>query len=209
MSVSMPPFNDYRDIGRMLHDTRESMGMALEEVAKQLRVRYKYLVSLEKGELGDIPGDVYARGYLKMYADFLGYNGQQIVTQVQATPATQSTQYLPPERAEHRRKTLLIIIFSLLALMAVLLMQLRKDEQAKPADLVDAMPSTQGEHASRLAFNSQEASVFPELCQTSGERLLPASLCRGDALLAPPIEEHEAALSTIMELRDEYSIWKN
>jgi cytoskeleton protein RodZ len=206
MTPTPPPFHDYRDIGRMLRDTRESMGLATEQVAAQLRVRNKYLQSLEKGELGDIPGEVYARGYLKLYADFLGYDGQQILNQVNAAPVQAATQYLPPEKEEQTRSTLFALLASLLALLAVVLWQMSQQKEDHPLNLVDAVPSMAP--ASGMPQNPSQASAFPELCDTSGENLLPDAVCRGDALLTTPEPDKENALTTIMELEKPDAMWR-
>lgn len=208
MSVSMPPFSDYRDLGRALRDTRESMGFALEDIARQLKVRLRYLQSLEKGEMGDIPGEVYARGYLRLYADFLGYDGQQMIAGVQAAPAVQRpATYQPPHASERSRATLLIMMGCLLALLAFVVWQMNRKQETADMNLVDAVPSALGEQVATAPMKG-DATMFPELCQTSGERLLPETICRGDALLAPARTEEEASLSTIMELREPDVLWR-
>lgn len=208
MSVSMPPFSDYRDIGRALRDTRESMGLALEDVARQLKVRQRYLQSLEMGEMGDIPGEVYARGYLRMYADYLGYDGHQMMTGLQGSaPSQRPVAYQPQHASERSRTTLLVMLCCLLALLAFVLWQMNRKQAVPEMNLVDAVPSSLGEQAAAAPLKG-EASMFPKLCQTSGERLLPETICRGDALLTPARTEEEAALSTIMELREPDALWR-
>lgn len=206
MTLTPPPFHDYRDIGRMLHDTRESMGLSTVDVASQLKIRNKYLQSLEKGELGDIPGEVYARGYLKLYADFLGYDGQQILQQVNAAPIQVATQYLPPEKEEQTRSTLYVLMGSLVALFVVILWQMNQQNDIRSLSLVEKIPSTTP--AAPLQQKTLQTTVFPELCETSGENLLPDSVCRGDALLTSPAPNEEDALSTIMELEKSDTVWR-
>jgi cytoskeletal protein RodZ len=206
MNVSMPPFSDLRDVGRMLRDTRESMGISLEEVAAQLKVRFKYLTSLEMGEIGDIPGEVYMRGYLKLYAEYLGYDGNQIIHQLQAVPATTSSQYLPAERSgEYSNTTLLVLLASILALLAIMLWQMQSDRQEQPVNLVQPSPGS-AENFLSLASPESMTTAFPELCQTSGERLLPESVCRGDTLLSNDLPKEETSVSTIMDLQRGYPI---
>lgn len=55
-----------------LRNAREQAGIAIEDVAKKLKIRRQYLIALEENKLSEIPGDVYAQGYLKMYASYLG-----------------------------------------------------------------------------------------------------------------------------------------
>jgi cytoskeleton protein RodZ len=204
MNVSMPPFSDLRDVGRMLRDTREAMGVSLEEVSSHLKIRQKYLVSLEKGEMGDIPGEVYRRGYLRVYAEYLGYDGQHVLQQMEAAPSSPAPQYLPPEKEEVGHSRMLALLASVLALLGFMLWQMRGEKDVT-LDLVQPMPAA--ENFSSMAASGAPPTTFPELCETSGERLLPESVCRGDALLrAPQTLEEEAALSTIMELQDRYPL---
>jgi cytoskeletal protein RodZ len=56
----------------ILKDTRERAGLAIEDVARQLKIRRQYLIALEEEKLDEIPGEVYAQGYMRMYATYLG-----------------------------------------------------------------------------------------------------------------------------------------
>ncbi len=55
----------------MLKQARIDSGYSLEEIEKKIKVRKKYLRLLEEENFEAIPGEVYAKGYLKLYADFL------------------------------------------------------------------------------------------------------------------------------------------
>jgi cytoskeletal protein RodZ len=47
-------------------------GLSLEEIARHLNIRERYLIALEEGDSSALPGKVYANGYLKVYANYLG-----------------------------------------------------------------------------------------------------------------------------------------
>lgn len=59
------------EIGARLRAAREAKGLSLEEVQQALKIRLRYLEAIEAGELGEIPGLVYARGFIRTYARFL------------------------------------------------------------------------------------------------------------------------------------------
>ena len=83
-----------REIGASLLERRKARGLTLEKATQSLKMRVSYLEALEKGEWDELPGEVYARGFLKRYAQFLGLNGDKILADYLA--ATDA----PGQRAE-------------------------------------------------------------------------------------------------------------
>jgi transcriptional regulator with XRE-family HTH domain len=55
-----------------LKEAREKAGYTIEEVADILKIRKQYLLDLEEEAFDDIPGEVYVKGYSKIYHEFLG-----------------------------------------------------------------------------------------------------------------------------------------
>ncbi|HEU4963184.1 MAG TPA: RodZ domain-containing protein [Bacilli bacterium] len=68
-----------QEIGKELQEAREAQGMTLEDVQQGTKIRTRYLEAIEAGELDTLPGMVYARGFIKSYAEFLGINGQELL----------------------------------------------------------------------------------------------------------------------------------
>lgn len=62
----------YAAPGAQLRQAREQRGLSLDEVSTKTRVQRRYLQALEEGTVDKLPEPVYARGFLKRYADFLG-----------------------------------------------------------------------------------------------------------------------------------------
>ncbi len=69
-------------IGRQLREARLQRGEDLHDVADQLRIKQAYLGALEAGDLTAIPGRPYALGFYRTYANFLGFDGEQVVASV-------------------------------------------------------------------------------------------------------------------------------
>jgi cytoskeletal protein RodZ len=59
------------EIGSSLRDARLRLGLALEDVARETRISARVLAALEAEEFVRLPGDFYARSYLRTYAEFL------------------------------------------------------------------------------------------------------------------------------------------
>jgi len=73
-----------RVVGDLLQERREDLGLDLEEIGAMLRIKPAYLAALEQGRTRDLPGAAYAIGFLRAYADFLGLNAEQVLTQFKA-----------------------------------------------------------------------------------------------------------------------------
>jgi cytoskeleton protein RodZ len=66
-------------VGRILAQAREIAGYSLYDVAAALRIRHGLLQAIEDGRHQDLPGPVYAIGFVRTYAEFLGFDGDQVV----------------------------------------------------------------------------------------------------------------------------------
>ena len=62
-------------IGRVLERARRDRGLSLEEAERATKIRKRYLVGLEEDDYTVLPDAVYAQGFLKTYANFLGLDG--------------------------------------------------------------------------------------------------------------------------------------
>ena len=62
-------------IGPILERARKDRGLSLEEAERATKIRKRYLVGLEQDDYTVLPDAVYARGFLKTYANFLGLDG--------------------------------------------------------------------------------------------------------------------------------------
>ncbi|NTW06094.1 MAG: helix-turn-helix domain-containing protein [Peptococcaceae bacterium] len=67
------------NIGNVLKEARETKGLSLEAIEEQTNIRKKYLDALENENYELLPGRVYARGFLRNYASFLGLDHRIIL----------------------------------------------------------------------------------------------------------------------------------
>jgi cytoskeleton protein RodZ len=59
-------------IGEALRSAREAQGKSVEDAAAATRIRPSYLEALEQEHFDQLGGNVYAKGFLRSYARFLG-----------------------------------------------------------------------------------------------------------------------------------------
>ena len=67
------------ELGERLREARESQGISLSQAAVETRILQRYLVALEDGDYQHLPGDVYARGFIRNYADYLGSPADELI----------------------------------------------------------------------------------------------------------------------------------
>lgn len=70
------------DVGSTLRQARERQGLELRDVAEATRIRIKYLAALEDELFSQLPADVYARAFMRTYADFLGLDSELCVAEL-------------------------------------------------------------------------------------------------------------------------------
>jgi cytoskeleton protein RodZ len=66
-------------IGEQLREARELKGLDLERVAEETNIAKRYLAALEAEDFGVFPGEPYAIGFLRNYADFLGLSANDLI----------------------------------------------------------------------------------------------------------------------------------
>lgn len=68
------------DIGTMLRRRREEVGQDLAAISAITHIRAHYLKAIEEGRRKDLPGTAYMIGYIRTYADYLGFDGNRLIT---------------------------------------------------------------------------------------------------------------------------------
>ena len=77
------------EIGRLLEHKRKERGLSLEEVEQATKIRKRYLTGLEREDYAVLPDAVYARGFLKTYANYLGLDGEALSQRLKNSTKTQ------------------------------------------------------------------------------------------------------------------------
>jgi cytoskeleton protein RodZ len=86
------PSKTARSVGEILRHAREDQNLSLEQVAREIHIRARFLEALEATDLHALPSLAQSRGFLRLYAEHLGLNSRplleswQPVTKVSAIP---------------------------------------------------------------------------------------------------------------------------
>jgi cytoskeletal protein RodZ len=66
-------------IGRRLKEARLAKHLSIEDVSKETRIQPRILEALESDRFHEVLSPIYARGFIKKYADFLGLDSGSLV----------------------------------------------------------------------------------------------------------------------------------
>ena len=66
-------------VGEILKNTREAKGITIEQVAEATSIRVLYLEAIENEQFNLVPGEVYLKGFIRNYANYIGLNGPAMV----------------------------------------------------------------------------------------------------------------------------------
>jgi cytoskeleton protein RodZ len=95
------------EIGSRLHEARERRGLTLSAVERDTRIRARWLAALEEERFDVLPERVYALGFLRTYAHYLGLEEQLFVDELSSRlPLEEEHEGLLPPVAVRRRRPL-------------------------------------------------------------------------------------------------------
>lgn len=70
---------EMKSIGETFKQRRKEMNVSLKEAENATSIRMSYLQSIEEGDMTKLISPVYAQGFVRQYAGFLGLDGEKIV----------------------------------------------------------------------------------------------------------------------------------
>jgi transcriptional regulator with XRE-family HTH domain len=68
-----------KTLGERLREIREKAGVSIDEIAKVTKINKKYLKLIEADDYERLPSDVYVKGFLRGYSNFLGLESKDVL----------------------------------------------------------------------------------------------------------------------------------
>jgi len=68
-----------KHIAQTLAERRQTRHVSLQAVSQRLKIRVPLLEAIESGKWDELPGEVYIRGFIIRYAQYLGLDGNQLI----------------------------------------------------------------------------------------------------------------------------------
>ena len=66
-------------VGQLLQEARRQRGLEIKDIAASTHVRSEYLLALEEGRFTELPENVYTRNFLRLYAEAVGLDEQEVL----------------------------------------------------------------------------------------------------------------------------------
>lgn len=73
-----------RDLGDFLKQMREARDLSVEEVARETKISAEYIRALEAADFDALPPEIYVRGFIKSYGEFLGADLDDLFSRYEA-----------------------------------------------------------------------------------------------------------------------------
>jgi len=70
---------DIKTLGERLREIREKFGVSIEEISKATKINKKYLEYIENDNYDKLPPNVYVKGFLRSYSNFLGIEAEDVL----------------------------------------------------------------------------------------------------------------------------------
>jgi cytoskeletal protein RodZ len=108
-------------LGLYLREARESRGVSLAQAAAETRIIQRYLAALENGEYHHLPGDVYARGFIRNYAQYLNLPADELIEMYRAERGVSAPIKVVPAAVPPRTSTIFVPSFWAVVLVVMVL----------------------------------------------------------------------------------------
>lgn len=66
-------------VGELIKQRRQEMNLSLKEVENGTSIRMSHLQAIEDGDMSKLISPVYAQGFLRQYASFVGLDGDKLL----------------------------------------------------------------------------------------------------------------------------------
>ncbi|WP_274309517.1 helix-turn-helix domain-containing protein [Solibacillus daqui] len=93
------------ELGARLKEARLAKGYSLDDLQEITKIQKRYLIGIEEGNYSIMPGSFYVRAFIKQYAEAVGLDAEQILTEyrsdipmVQKEEVAQSFTHSPSRR---------------------------------------------------------------------------------------------------------------
>ena len=120
-------------IGDLLRRERERQNLSIKDIEKATSIRALYIDAIEKGEYKTLPGEVYAKGFVRNYANYLKLNANEIVNafneEMYRGPKITSLESYPMEKKSHGVRNALMVAAAVFVVAFAALIAFGGDEE--------------------------------------------------------------------------------
>lgn len=196
--------DDNLPVGEILRRARVYYNQTIADVAGILRIRVVHLEAIEEGRIDDLPGRVYAFGFVRAYAEYLGLDGEKIIrlfkSQIGVQVVERADLHRPVAASESKSPNVVIVVGSLLAMamgLTTLILVGGSDKKTEAVVIHDIPPVPQ-------EMYEDTGDVGPFLPASGVKQAAPAN---SEATAAAPAPEKVAPVPAPLVLKLKDSAW--
>lgn len=164
-------------IGEKLRKARLEKGITYEDVVKDTKIRARYLQALEEEDWDAFPGNVYLKGFLRTYSNYLGLNDAEFIEQIKGIGIKEPEILNVPQKIEipGRPRRKMGIVYGIIALLLLAAFQYTYTHYFnKPISLPPQTPSAQNKEPDQpensLPKEGNEQGTDPNQTQPAEEQ---------------------------------------
>jgi hypothetical protein len=139
------------EIGNSLREARVRRGIDFAQAELATKIRGKYLRALEEEEFELLPGETYVKGFLRLYAEYLGLDGQLYVDEFNSRYVAGDERDPRPRRSRSKPKrsrrfetTVVLAALAVIAVLTVVVITAWKSSGGTKTDTASHRPSATG-----------------------------------------------------------------
>lgn len=140
---SVPELEKIESPGEVLREARQKYGLSEEDVAAELNLSVNQIRALEDDNFQDLPGETYARGYLKSYARLLNADEGRVLKDFSQQGNTAITGIQPVMRetrsSDRHMKLLSLAVIALLSGLMFMWWQGREELNVIPLNVGESV----------------------------------------------------------------------
>jgi transcriptional regulator with XRE-family HTH domain len=194
--------------GKYLKTERELRNLSLEEIAKSTKIREAFLRAIEEDRYELLPSAVYVKGFLTIYAKYLGLDPHDILLRYQnylksltISPPLELQQQIPTPKKRVRPWVFFILAFAIILVIAFFIYYTFHEHSEWVAPSFEDIPSpsipsplqSQEKAENQITHQAVKEDISKLKEAETKDTVLPES---------PPLEVLEASIGTGIERKD-------
>lgn len=144
------------ELGARLKEARLAKGYSLDDLQEITKIQKRYLIGIEEGNYSIMPGSFYVRAFIKQYAEAVGLDAEQILTEYRSDiPAAQKEEVAQSfTKSPSRRKMasssnsklmeampkLIVALFAIVILVVITTLYMQKASNVRDVGEEDDKP---------------------------------------------------------------------
>ena len=177
------------EVGVKLEKARQAKGLSKEQVLKELKFNASFLDALESGQWSEMPGEIYALGFLRQYAELLGVDLNNDIERIKTNSYELTTPLTYPDAPISPNRTWALIA-ALLFILGMIISNLFNSDSPVSSNKVSQPPilptETKQEKMQNnsaivdVHVNTLSAEQVPPSAESTSKNLKPLNVEKGN-----------------------------